>query len=187
MPWGVANYNPNPALNIAINGIDIAEGSAAAGYNDALRQMMADISTWTTASGITYPISIANGGTGNTSAAAALTALGGLGTAYQRLPQTAKSAAFSFTTGMDGGHVRYTGAAAAATIDPNATTNFPRDAVVVVVNDGSGVLTLTRGAGVALIWASTGADANRALAVGGIATILQVATDRWFVTGAGLS
>lgn len=187
MPWGVANYDVNPALNVSINGIDIAELSAAAGYNDALRQIMADIKTWTSASGVTYPISIANGGTGQTAAPAALAALGGLGSAYQRLPQVAKSAAFAFDLTMDGGHVRYTGAAAAATINPNATTAFPRDAVIVIVNDGSGVLTITRGAAVALIWASSGADANRALAVGGIATILQVATDRWFITGAGLS
>jgi hypothetical protein len=187
MTWGVANYSTTPALNTAINGVDISEGCEAAGYNDALRQIMADIATWTAAYAVTYPISIANGGTGQTTASAALAALGGLSSSYQRLPQVAKSAAFSFSTDMDGGHVRYTGAAAAATINPNATTAFPRDAVILVVNDGSGALTITRGTGVALIWASSGADANRSLAVGGMAAILQVATDRWFISGAGLS
>jgi hypothetical protein len=187
MPWSVANYNTNPALNTSINGTDIAEGSAAAGYNDALRQIMADIKAWTDTQAVALPVSIANGGTGQITAPLALAALGGLSSAYQRLPQVAKSSAFSFTTDMDGGHVRYTGAAAAATIDPNATTNFQRDAVMLLVNDGTGVLTLTRGAGVALIWASSGADANRTLAVGGMATLLQVSTNRWFVSGAGLS
>jgi hypothetical protein len=187
MPWSVANYDINPSLNVTINGIDIAELSAAAGYNDALRQIMADIKAWTNSYAVTYPISIANGGSGQANAAAALAAFGGLGAAYQRLPQVAKSAAFAFDLTMDGGHVRYTGAAAAATISPNATTAFPRDAVIVIVNDGSGALTITRGAAVALIWAATGADANRALAAGGMATILQVATDRWFISGAGLS
>lgn len=187
MPWGVANYYTNPSLNVSINGIDIAELCSAAGYNDALRQIMADIAVWTAASGVTYPISIANGGTGQITAAAALAALGGLGTAYQRLPQTPKAAAFAYDLTMDGGHVRYTGAAAAATINPNATTAFPVGAVILTINDGSGVVTLTRGVGVALIWAASGADANRSLAVGGMATQIQVATDRWFVSGTGLS
>ncbi len=187
MTWDISNYNTNPALNTDINGIDISEGSEAAGYNDALRQIIADIATWTAAYAVSYPIAINKGGTGATTAAAALTALGGLGAAYQRLPQVAKSAAFHFSTDMDGGHVRYTGAAAAATIDPNATTAFPRDAIVLIVNDGSGALTITRGASVALIWASSGADADRTLAVGGMAAILQVSTDRWFISGAGLS
>jgi hypothetical protein len=183
-----AYYHGTPSLNVSINGINIGEGMQRADMNNALRQMMADIYDWTTTySPISTPVSIGNGGTGQTTAPLALAALGGLGTAYQRLPQVAKSAAFSFALTMDGGHVRYTGAAAAATIDPNATTAFPRDAVILVVNDGSGALTIARGAGVALIWAASGADANRALAVGGMAMMIQVATNRWFISGAGLS
>jgi hypothetical protein len=187
MPWSVASYSTTPEVNISVNGIDISENCAAAGYNDALRQIMADIAVWTAAYAVTYPIAINKGGTGQTTAAAALTAFGGLSSSYQRLPQAAKAAAFSFDLTMDGGHVRYTGAAAAATIDPNATTAFPRDAVVLIVNDGTGALTITRGAGVSLIWASSGADANRTLAVGGMATIIQVAVNRWFISGAGLT
>jgi hypothetical protein len=182
-----AYYYSTPSLNVSINGINIGEGMARSDMNNALRQMMADIKTWTDAYAVTVPISIAQGGTGQITAPLGLAALGGLGSAYQRLPQVAKSAAFTLDTTMDGGHVRYTGAAAAGTINPNATTNLPRDYVTVLVNDGSGAVTITRGAGVALIWASSGADANRVLAVGGIATLLQVSTDRWFITGAGLS
>jgi hypothetical protein len=72
----VSAYNTNPALNTAISGIDIAENSAAAGYNNALRQIMADIKAWTDAYAITLPLAVASGGTGSTTAAAALTALG---------------------------------------------------------------------------------------------------------------
>lgn len=183
----VSDYNSNPALNTAVGGIDISEGSPASGYNDALRAIMADIRSWTDGQGVTYPIAVTKGGTGAITAPLALAALGGLGIAYQGLPQVAKSAAFSLTLDMSGGHVRFTGSAAAATINPNSTTAFPVGAVVLLVNDGSGALTITRGAGVALVWASSGSDANRALAVGGMASMLQVATDRWFVSGAGLS
>ena len=72
----VSAYSTTPALNTAISGIDISEGSAAAGYNNALRQIMADIKVWTDAYAVTYPITIALGGTGAATAAAALTALG---------------------------------------------------------------------------------------------------------------
>jgi hypothetical protein len=182
-----AYYNSNPNLNVSINGINIGEGMQRSDLNNALRQLMADIYALNASVGITLPVSIANGGTGQITAPLALAALGGLGSAYQRLPQVSKSAAFSFSLDMDGGHVRYTGAAAAATIDPNATTAFLRDAVILLVNDGSGVITITRGTGVALIWAASGADANRTLAVGGMAMLIQVATNRWFISGAGLS
>jgi len=183
-----AYYYSTPSLNVSINGINIGEGMARRDMNDALRQMMADMKVWTDAlSPVSTPVSIANGGTGQITAPLALAALGGLGTAYQRLPQTAKSAAFNFTAAMDGGHVRYTGAAAAATIDPNATTAIPQDAVILIVNDGSGAMTITRGAGVAMLLGGTGADANRSLAIGGMATLLKVAADRWFISGVGLT
>lgn len=77
----VSSYNTNPALNTSIGGVDISEGCSPAGYNDALRQIMADIRLWTDSQGVAYPISLANGGTGATTAAAARAALGALGTA----------------------------------------------------------------------------------------------------------
>jgi hypothetical protein len=77
----VSDYNSNPALNTSIAGIDISEGCSAAGYNNALRQFMADIRVWTDAYAVTYPISIANGGTNAVTAAAALANLGAFASA----------------------------------------------------------------------------------------------------------
>lgn len=54
MAWSVADYNINPNVNVTINGINIAEGCPAAGYNNALRQIMADIKGWTVSSTPTY-------------------------------------------------------------------------------------------------------------------------------------
>jgi hypothetical protein len=79
MTWGVSDYSTTPALNTAINGIDIAEGCAPDGYNNALRQIMADIKAWTASYAVTLPIGIANGGTGQTTAAAGFTALAASG------------------------------------------------------------------------------------------------------------
>lgn len=73
----VSAYSTTPAANVAISGIDISENCAPSGYNNALRQIMADIKAWTDAyAPISTPVSIANGGTASATAAAALTALG---------------------------------------------------------------------------------------------------------------
>jgi hypothetical protein len=180
-------YYSTPSLNVSINGINIGEGMQRSDVNNALRQMMADLKVWTDASGVTYPISIANGGTGQTSAAAALAALGGLGTAYQHLPQKVETSTFNIATDADGGHIRYTGAAGTANLVANVTQAFVVGAVVLLVNDGSGALAVTRAAGVTMVWAASGADADRTLAVGGMAMLLQVSINRWFISGAGLT
>lgn len=54
MAWSVADYNIDPNVNVTINGINIAEGCPAAGYNNALRQIMADIKGWTVGSSPTF-------------------------------------------------------------------------------------------------------------------------------------
>lgn len=183
----VASYNPNAYLNTSISGIDISEGCNANGFNDALRQIMADIAVWTAAYAVTFPISIAQGGSGQITAAASLAALGGLSATYQHLPQSAKSSGFTFDLTQDAGHVYYTGAAATATLPTNATIAFPVGTAIAIVNNGSGALAIARAGGVSMKWANTGADADRSLAAGGLATLLKVGTDLWFISGASLS
>lgn len=187
MPWSVTDYNTNPALNTSINGTDIAENSAAAGYNDALRQMMADIKTWTNSYAITSPVSIAQGGTGQTTAGNALAALGGLADTYRDLPFIAKGGAFTFANNERSCSLNYTGAAAAATINPQVSTAINTGAVFVIRNGGSGALTLTRGAGVFLFSNGAVASANAVLAIGGVATLIYWGSDTWTLTGSGIS
>jgi hypothetical protein len=114
MPWDISNYNTNPALNTAINGTDISEGSAAAGYNDALRQIMADIKTWTNTYAVTYPIAINKGGTGQTTAGAAFNAIAASGgTMGANLVFTGKGVhLYHNASTMDGGKVFFQAAGA---------------------------------------------------------------------------
>lgn len=183
---GVSSYSTNPALNTAINGIDISENCSAAGFNDALRQIMADIASWTQTNGVTYPITIADGGTGQTTATNAITALGGLPASYQHLPVATATGDYSIGTGNDGGLVRFTGASGTLAIYNAAATGLQVGAVCVVCNDGS-VPYGIEGVGTALVWAANGATGARTLAIGGVATVMQVATDRWFIVGTGLT
>jgi hypothetical protein len=71
----ISEWSATPANNTDIDGINIAEGCAPSGINDAIREMMAqvkDLYSGTTGDAI----SIAGGGTGSTTASAARTALG---------------------------------------------------------------------------------------------------------------
>lgn len=45
MVWSLASYSSSPSANTNINGININEGCAPSGINDAIRQLMADIAT----------------------------------------------------------------------------------------------------------------------------------------------
>lgn len=182
----VASYNTTASLNTAINGVSVAEGMARADINNAIRELMADIKAFsaTVPSGT---IAIASGGTGQTTAVAALAALGGLPITFKELPQTAKSTGWTLALAESAGHDYYTGGAATATVPLNSGVAFPVGTAITIVNNGTGVLTIGRAAGVAMKWSNTGADADRSLAVGGMATLLKVATDLWFISGGGLS
>lgn len=73
------------------------------------------------------------------------------------------------------------------TIPPNASVAFPTGTVIVLVNTGTGAVTLTRGAAVALRLGGVATDANRTLAQYGVASLIKVDTNSWYVSGTGLS
>lgn len=74
------------------------------------------------------------------------------------------------------------------TVPTNATTAFPLGSTISIVNNGTTNITFTTTgltvykAGTYAAWGSGGT-----LSVSGLATLLKVATDTWFISGAGLS
>lgn len=106
----------------------------------------------------------------------------------RRAPQNLQNANYSFALTDQGGFVMKNNTTAYAwTIDPESTTNLPVGSIITLVNAGSaGNITLTRGAGVTLIFAGVG-NQNVTITPYGMGSMLKVGSNYWVVSGAGLS
>jgi hypothetical protein len=188
----IFDWSSTASSNTTCDSINVNTGMSPANVDNVFRSIMALV-RGTFASALqtflagSAPLPLANGGTAGTDAATALSSLGALSSAYRDLPLTTKSAAFTFADSERGGRIRYTGAAAAATINPNATTAITDGACYVIRNKGTGALTITRGAGVTLYKNGSTTSADAVLAVGGVATLVRDGTDDWTITGSGIS
>jgi hypothetical protein len=127
-----------------------------------------------TITGIT-DITVADGGTGASTADGARTNLG-TGT----IPQVASGGAYTLQASDIGDHVSATGN---ITVPPSV---FSAGDVVVVYNNTGGNLSILRGSGVTMYWIA-GANANRTIGTRGLASILCVAADTFVITGQGVS
>jgi hypothetical protein len=73
------------------------------------------------------------------------------------------------------------------TIANNASQGFQVGAAITVVNQGTGNITVAQGSDVTLYLAGNATSGNRTVATFGMATIMKVATDTWFINGTGVS
>jgi hypothetical protein len=73
------------------------------------------------------------------------------------------------------------------TIANNASQGFQVGAAITIVNQGTGNITIAQGSGVTLYLAGNASSGNRSVATFGMATIMKVATDTWFINGTGVS
>jgi len=106
---------------------------------------------------------------------------------YLSAPQAHNSSGnYTLVIGDAGDHVYFTGGSTAIlTVPTNASVAFPIGTTILAVNNNSGALTIS-GAGVTFQLAN-GATGNRTVATKGLATLLKVATDTWYVSGAGVT
>lgn len=73
------------------------------------------------------------------------------------------------------------------TIPPNSSVAYPTGTVIVVANIGSGAVTIARGSGVALRIGGSSTDSNKTLVQHGIASLLKLDTNSWYISGTGVS
>jgi hypothetical protein len=102
-------------------------------------------------------------------------------------PQNSQSSStYTLVLGDAGKNVYFTGGSTATlTVPTNASVAFPTGTTMLVLNNNSGSLTIS-GAGVTFQLAN-GATGNRTVATKGMASLLKVATDTWWVTGPGVT
>lgn len=105
---------------------------------------------------------------------------------YKGLPQNQQTGAYTLALSDMGKHMYITAGTFAVTIPNNATVAFPVGTAITIINEDA-VKTVSPGAGVTLARAGDGATGTRTLAVGAVATLVKVQTDRWYISGAGIS
>jgi hypothetical protein len=106
---------------------------------------------------------------------------------YIGSPQVSGGAtAYTLALTDAGDHVYFTGGSTATlTVPTNATVAFPIGTTILALNNNSGNLTIS-GAGVTFQLAN-GSTGNRTVATKGMASLIKVDTDTWWVTGPGVT
>ena len=123
--------------------------------------------------------SVAGNITGNTA---------GYAIGYRDIPQVSFTGNATIATTDAGKHYYSTESTNyTLTIANNASQGFQVGAAITVVNQGTGNITIAQGSGVTLYMAGNASSGNRSVATFGMATIMKVATNTWFISGVGVA
>lgn len=109
----------------------------------------------------------------------------GIDLGYKIIPQNARSSSYTLALTDSSRHIYYTGGAGTITIPLNSSVAFPVGTTVTIINNGSASISIQTSA--TLLFAGTTSTGNRTLATRGLATIIKVDTDSWFISGIGLT
>jgi hypothetical protein len=165
----VANASTTPAITLSTSITGVLKGNGTA------------ISAAT--AGTDYVAPGGALGTPSSGTLSSCTVDGTNGVGYINAPQSTNTTVAASDAGK---HIYFTGGSTATlTVNTNATTPLATGTVILVVNNNSGNLTIS-GAGVTFQLAN-GSTGNRTVATKGMATMLKVATDTWYVSGAGVT
>lgn len=107
---------------------------------------------------------------------------------FRGVPINTQDATYTAVLGDSGRCLLHTSASAHTwTIPPNASVAYPTGTVIVLANIGSGLTTIARGAGVSLRISGTATDQDVDIAQHGLASILKLDTNSWYISGTGVS
>ncbi len=188
----VSDWDTNADNNTDIAGINIAEQCPPGGMNNMGRAIMAQVAAL-------LPTLVRSGAAvTNDLLAAVAKRIGNASTIYDTLPApverlvgyrtlpltAARSAAYTIALADVSMAVPIT--TGGITVPANATVAFTIGDPIIILNTGTASQTITAASGVTLILAGTTATGNRALAQNGVATLLKVGADTWFVYGVGV-
>ena len=107
---------------------------------------------------------------------------------YLEAPQNAQNTSYTLTLTDSGKHIYSQNTATQVlTIPTNANVAFNVGTMVSIVLQGSGNVTVSPFSGVTLYLAGNSTSASRTISTYGMATLLKVATNTWFINGSGVS
>ncbi|MES2497127.1 MAG: hypothetical protein V4618_13520 [Pseudomonadota bacterium] len=186
----VASWDTNATNNTDIDGINIGEGCPAAGINNALRTMMAQLATWRdgaiagllSKAGGTMTGSIAEMGNSSSVKDATGTARG---VGYRDIPLRAATSQQTLALTDVGTMISNT--TGGIVVPTNATVAFRLGSAITFYNASGSTQTVSGAVGVTLRLSATASTGSRTVAQRGLATIIKVATDEWLVSGSGVS
>ena len=186
----VTDYDTVAANNSDVGGINIAEGCPAAGINNAIREVMAQIAAWRDGgiaallakSGGTMSGDIAEMGSGSTikDPGGTVRKLG-----YRNIPLRAATSQQTLALADVGTMISIT--TGGLIVPANATVAFAVGDLVSGYNNSGSSQSITGAAGVTLRLGGTSSTGTRTVAQRGFATILKLAADEWLVFGTGVS
>jgi hypothetical protein len=107
---------------------------------------------------------------------------------YLEIPQNAQNTSYTLALTDSGKHIYSQNTATQViTIPTNANVSFNVGTAVSIVLQGSGSITVSPFSGVTLYLAGNSTSASRTISTYGMATLLKVATNTWFINGSGVS
>jgi hypothetical protein len=112
-------------------------------------------------------------------------ALGNFALGYRDIPQVSTTADYTLALSDNSKHVFYTGTGNTIIVPTNADVAFPIGASILILNNGTGNLTLST-TGTTVYFAGTNASGDRVITPQGLASLLKVNTNVWYITGAGV-
>ncbi len=111
----------------------------------------------------------------------------GFAIGYRDIPQVSFVANATISTTDAGKHYYSTESTDyILTIANNASQGFAVGAAITIVNQGTGNITVAQGSGVTLYLSGNATSGNRNVTTFGMATVMKVATDTWFINGTGV-
>jgi len=110
----------------------------------------------------------------------------GFAIGYRDIPQVVFTSNATLALTDAGKHYFSSNSANVITVPNNATVSFAIGAAITVVQQGTANLTITPDSGVTMYLSGNSTSATRTLGNYGMATLMKVGTDTWFINGTGL-
>jgi hypothetical protein len=105
---------------------------------------------------------------------------------YRNIPQLSSGNVTLALTDSGKHYYSTTTATETITIPPNANVAFATGSAIMIVNKGTGNVSVARGSGVSLYLAGNSTSANRTVTTYGMATLIKTGTNEWFISGTGV-